>query len=332
MVANARLQAANEYRERRKSVMEDIASAEHAVAEAGLALATARRVAAGQLRHDVTTALSSLAMDGSRFDVSLVWERIRSRSAPAQDINGSSPIESPSSSPLQIPSVFVDNASEIGEQGGAHFRVHEGGLDRVSFLLAAGPNEPLRSMGAIASGGEKARLMLAFKLAPAFRAETLGASEANSWCNDEKEPSFHSVQKTAAFNSTSVSVFDELDSGVGARIGAHIGIALRRLASKGGQQVLCVTHLPQVAAHGDSHLRISKVISRDTLGEFEAFAESESQEPDLSMRTTIKIELLANEEARIDEISAMLGLGEVEGRESATRLLMDSRATSPSSE
>ena len=77
--------------------------------------------------------------------------------------------------------------------------------------------------------------MLALKLAPTMKvhAETVTVTEAANEVID-----------------SGVSVFDELDSGVGARIGARIGGALQRLASEGGQQVICVTHLPQVAAHG----------------------------------------------------------------------------------
>jgi DNA repair ATPase RecN len=242
-----------------------------------------RRGAAGALRGDVTNALSSLAMEGSRFDVSLAWEEICSVSSVSETDTigiGTSPagnLLSPSA-PSRVPSVRVAAATEVGEREGAHFRVRDGGLDRVTFLLAAGPHEPLRSMGAIASGGEKARLMLALKLAPAMRAEESEMAAApvpgGGGCDDDEKGLLRLrellKQKQSAGNRTTrtgqeaansnamlisggVSIFDELDSGVGARIGARIGAALQRLASKGGQQVLCVTHLPQVGLDTTFH-------------------------------------------------------------------------------
>jgi len=307
----------------------EIAVAESAVAEAGFELATARRAAADTLRRDVTAALSSLAMEGGRFDVSLVWEEVRPPLSAADAADAAAAGGPPSSH--TIPCVCVAAAAEVGEREGAAFRVREGGFDRVTFLLAAGPNEPLRSMGAIASGGEKARLMLALKLAPAMRAEA-AAVAAGSECDDETGSTSRHVtgsvlDAAVVSHSGNVSVFDELDSGVGARIGARIGAALQRLSSKGGQQVLCVTHLPQVAAHGDLHLRISKGVSRDPSGEqhVDTHAASEALGARPSLRTTITIDVLGDEEARIDEISAMLGLGDSEGRVSAARLLSISR-------
>ena len=103
-----------------------------------------------------------------------------------------------------------------------------------------------------------------------------------------------------------VSVFDEVDSGVGGRVGARIGHALRRLTSVGAQQVLCVTHLPQVAACGDNHLVVSK-----------------APNPDADGRTCIDIAPLAARAERVEEISQMLGIGDVEGRDSAERLVDD---------
>ena len=136
------------------------AATETELAEAGLILAKSRRKAAVALRRDVTTALSSLAMEGCRFDVSLSWESI----SDDEVIPASSP-------PLTI---YVDeSATDVGEEGreegSSRFRVRPGGLDQVTFLLAAGPNESLRSMSSVASGGETARLLLAMKLSPAIQ-------------------------------------------------------------------------------------------------------------------------------------------------------------------
>ena len=113
-------------------------------------LGSARRDAASALRRDMTTALASLAMDGTRFDVSLSWEKI--------------PVES-SSDPWASSNVYVaEAAQEVGEDSSARYRLRNSGLDWVTFLLAPGPNEHLRPMSSIASGGETARLLLAMKL------------------------------------------------------------------------------------------------------------------------------------------------------------------------
>jgi DNA repair protein RecN (Recombination protein N) len=107
------------------------------------------------------------------------------------------------------------------------------GLDRVEFLVAPNVGEPLKPLVRIASGGETSRLMLALKtvLAQADRTPTL--------------------------------IFDEIDAGIGGRVGAVIGQKLWGLTSGDGvtrrrHQVLCVTHLPQLAGFGDLHLRVRK--------------------------------------------------------------------------
>lgn len=280
------------------------------LAKIGLALGSARRDAASALRRDVTTALASLAMDGTRFDVSLSWEKL--------------PVES-SNDPWVSSGVYVaEAAQEVGEENCARYRLRNGGLDCVTFLLAPGPTEHLRPMSSIASGGETARLFLAMKLAPAIRMEQRNVEKvciANSvdavYDSNTAEGSstledIHCKTSTHAATHAATSVFDELDSGVGARVGEKIGAALRRLATSGEQQVICVTHLPQVAAFGDKHFQIRKDIS-----EYSGTAET----IDDVHRITIVVEELVNEEARITEISNMLGLGETEGRESATRML-----------
>ena len=117
------------------------------------------------------------------------------------------------------------------------------------------------------------------------------------------------VNSTNAATHAATSVFDELDSGVGARVGKKIGAALRSLATSGGQQVL-LRYAPsaQVAAFADKHFQISKDLSEYS-GTYET--------NDDVHRVTIVVRELVNEEARITEISNMLGIGETEGRESA---------------
>jgi len=326
-VAKARLDAAENFRERRETLTDLAAAAEAELAEAGLKLATSRRTAAGALRRDVTIALSKLAMEGCRFDVSLSWEHISSD----QVIPATPPALS----------IYVDeSAIDIGEEGSSQYRVQAGGLDRVTFLLAAGPNESLRSMSSVASGGETARLLLAMKLSPAIRAthgeESVKSDEVPGFARSLQgalrgvaaEAGLSSLMQTrdafggaVALKSRRISIFDELDSGVGARIGGKIGSSLRLLAEKGNQQVLCVTHLPQVAAFGDRHLRISKEVAHH--------GSAQTTEVSSESRIRITVEVLQDDESRIEEISSMLGLGDDEGRRSAVRMLQTSAASAP---
>jgi DNA repair protein RecN (Recombination protein N) len=101
------------------------------------------------------------------------------------------------------------------------------GLDNVAFVIAPNPGEPARPLARIASGGELSRVALAIKqiLADADRTPTL--------------------------------VFDEIDTGIGGRSAEPVGRSLWELART--HQVLCVTHLGQIAAYADAQFRIEKV-------------------------------------------------------------------------
>ncbi|HEY8135121.1 MAG TPA: DNA repair protein RecN [Candidatus Limnocylindrales bacterium] len=102
----------------------------------------------------------------------------------------------------------------------------ESGSDAVSYLLAPNPGEPPRPLARIASGGELSRVALALK------------------------------SVLAAADQTPTLIFDEVDAGIGGRSADPVGRLLWRLARD--HQVLCVTHLPQIAAYADGHLRIEK--------------------------------------------------------------------------
>ena len=128
------------------------------------------------------------------------------------------------------------------------------GADEVSFLLAPNAGEPARPLARIASGGELSRVSLAIE------------------------------QVLAAADTTPTLVFDEVDAGIGGRSADPVGRSLWRLARH--HQVLCVTHLAQIAAHADAHLQIAKSV-RDG-------------------RTVTSITELTGEE-RVREIAAMLG-------------------------
>ena len=128
------------------------------------------------------------------------------------------------------------------------------GSDGVEFLFAPNPGEPPLPLARIASGGELSRVALAIK------------------------------DVLAAADGTPTLVFDEVDSGIGGRSADPVGRRLRRLARS--HQVICVTHLPQIAAYADQHFRIEK---RTTGG-----------------RTVTEVRELEGDE-RLHELSAMLG-------------------------
>ena len=146
------------------------------------------------------------------------------------------------------------------------------GLEIVQFLVAPNPGEGLKPLAKIASGGEMSRLMLALKnvLAAADRTPTL--------------------------------IFDEIDQGIGGRVGTTVGQKLYNLARE--HQVLCITHLPQLAAHGREHYRVQKHVAGG--------------------RTSTEVESIHGE-VRLQELAQMLG--EVsEGTLQSAREMLDAVA------
>ena len=128
------------------------------------------------------------------------------------------------------------------------------GLDKIEYLVSANPGQPVASLKKVASGGELSRISLAIQV---------------STMNNINVPTL---------------IFDEVDVGIGGGTAEIVGKLLRKLGSN--QQVLCVTHLPQVAAQAHQHLNVAKTQTRDT--------------------TTTTIGRLGKDE-RVREIARMLG-------------------------
>ncbi len=105
------------------------------------------------------------------------------------------------------------------------------GLEKVEFLISVNPGEDLKPISKIASGGELSRIMLALKCV------------------------------TANKDNIPVVIFDEIDTGVSGKAAQRIGKKLKELSST--RQVLCVTHLSQIAAFADKHFLIEKKMSDD---------------------------------------------------------------------
>ncbi len=126
---------------------------------------------------------------------------------------------------------FTQTAAENGlrDRHGRSLAYDENGFDQVEFLIAPNPGEGLKPLAKIASGGETSRLMLALK---------------NTLAEADSIPSM---------------IFDEIDQGIGGRVGSIVGEKLWLLSRN--HQILCITHLPQLAAYYDVHFHVSKQLS-----------------------------------------------------------------------
>jgi DNA repair protein RecN (Recombination protein N) len=115
------------------------------------------------------------------------------------------------------------------------------GWDRIEYLIATNAGEPLKPLEEIASGGEMSRVMLALKVTveESFAAGTPGGGK-----------------KKAQLPTPRMLVFDEIDIGIGGRAAEAVGRKLKTLSKR--QQVVCITHLPQIAAFADQHFLIEK--------------------------------------------------------------------------
>ena len=132
------------------------------------------------------------------------------------------------------------------------------GFDDAEFLISTNPGEPPRPLGAVASGGELSRIMLAIK---AVLAET---------------------------DDIPTLIFDEIDTGISGRTAQMVSEKLSLIA--GSHQVICITHLPQIAAMADSHYEIRKTAKEN--------------------RTVTQIKRLS-EEQMTDELARLLGGAEI---------------------
>ena len=170
----------------------------------------------------------------------------------------------------------IDLAREESKDGlpayGSKYSFTQYGIDRVQFLASTNPGEPMRPLADIASGGETCRFMLALK----------------------------SALRQA--DSIPTPGFDEIDAGVGGRNANAVGKKLAALAQD--RQVICITHLPQIACFGDSHYRVVKEVN-------------------LAQSVT-SIEHLQGDK-RVQELAAMLGGIKKPMLESAQELLTGAR-------
>lgn len=202
-------------------------------------------------RRDVGDQLSSLVEQAMR-DLAMPHVRFFVTLDHEEDAQG---LPIPSINQEQRTSSASGNRLQPGTEQ-AHIRRYafdKTGIDKCEFLLSPNPGEPLKPLARIASGGESARLLLALK------------------------------SILSRVDDVPTLVFDEVDVGVGGRAGQVVGEKLWGISAQ--HQVICITHLPQVAAFGDAHYAIAKTFS--------------------SERTHTMVQHLSEHE-RIDELAAML--------------------------
>ena len=272
------------YGERAAAELESISHAEERIAaleaeetrllgevgRLGAALSAARRTAGTRMARAIEAELADLQMAQARFAVQIAW---------AADPTGAM--------------VDADAAAQVDETPGRYaFENH--GLDAVAFLVSANPGEPLKPLARVASGGETSRLMLALKT-------VLGRAD-----------------------ETPTLIFDEIDQGIGGRVGGTVGrklwgltrgaeeqrstgaaesSAIRHKPSAGvGHQVLCITHLPQLAAYGDAHFHVTKHVAGE--------------------RTVTDVRTLTGDD-RVAELAQMMGADSEAGRASVVEMMAE---------
>ncbi|HLA49951.1 MAG TPA: DNA repair protein RecN, partial [Thermodesulfovibrionia bacterium] len=133
------------------------------------------------------------------------------------------------------------------------FKANSKGIDKVEYLISPNIGEELKPLSKIASGGELSRVMLALK---------------GILAKGDKIP---------------VLIFDEIDAGIGGRAAETVGQKLKSLSSS--HQIICITHLPQIASYADTHLKIEKKIK--------------------AKRTTVEVRKIEKDERTV-EIARML--------------------------
>jgi DNA repair protein RecN (Recombination protein N) len=161
------------------------------------------------------------------------------------------------------------------------------GIDLAEFFVSPNPGEDLRPLARIVSGGELSRIMLAIK--------TLTATSRHGFSDAADRPPSTSAPGL---------IFDEVDAGIGGRVADVVGRKLRALGS--AFQVLCITHLPQIAAYSDTHFEIEKRVDAGRT------------------RTTVR---RLDDHGRVDELARMLG-GEAitDGLRRSAREMLTGRA------
>ncbi|MBN1868020.1 DNA repair protein RecN [Candidatus Sumerlaeota bacterium] len=237
------LHALTHGREEQERLETERAELEKKMVRAAESLSAGRREAADKFSRALSRHLKDLEMPSVRFEVRLDREEA-ARSAGVDEVDGVDGVDevdrvdrikrsprstastlSTSSTPSTVSA--AGGAHAIPFPGGATYRVHEWGVDQVEFLISPNPGEELKALRRIASGGELSRIMLALKAL------------------------------MSAQDQVPTLVFDEIDTGISGKTGTRVGEKMAALGER--RQVVCITHLPQIAARAASHFAVRKV-------------------------------------------------------------------------
>lgn len=175
---------------------------------------------------------------------------------------------------FEISMKLEEDADGLQFSDGRAYAFNSSGSDRAEFMIAPNRGEGVKPLAKITSGGETSRLMLALK---------------NTLAEADEIPTM---------------VFDEIDTGISGRVGAAVGEKLWRLSRN--HQVICVTHLPQLAAFRDAHFSVTKIVLND--------------------RTETGLRLL-NEEESAREIAMVLGGAGAENLQAAKAMIAEAERT-----
>ncbi|KAK9798188.1 hypothetical protein WJX73_001384 [Symbiochloris irregularis] len=298
------------------------------LAAVGVQLGGRRRAAAGKLRAAVESCLADLAMAGSRFDVRIGWqpsaqasEGIAVPASAVAALNESS--AHPSGAFHPTPSGF-DTTEFLLAAGPAEplrplASVASGGeSSRIMLALKAAP--AFAAGGLREASGEAAGQLASEEAQGPALGASRGGTDAGVLMLDGQHPgdapvlfNLGAADGSGEFDlplssdedsaleleglSSQIMILDELDSGVGGRLGSAVGQLLRNMVVQGPQlssptasQILCVSHLPQVAAHAQHHVVVRKQL-------------------DPSGRVLTRFTPLQSQKEREGEVAAMLGLG-----------------------
>jgi DNA repair protein RecN (Recombination protein N) len=182
----------------------------------------------GSHRDELAAELAALKLDLTARADTLSRKRGRARSELEKRLTGEFEALGLGKAALSVSVSRVPEPDGVYDRGGEHFRLTPTGVDAVEFLFSANPGEELRPLRKVASGGELSRIMLALKSA---------LSQADP---------------------VPTLIFDEIDVGIGGKVAEAVGKRLARLAKN--HQVVCITHLPQIAKYAERHLLVAKSV------------------------------------------------------------------------
>jgi len=129
---------------------------------------------------------------------------------------------------FKVEFTLLENEKGIYSKNGKQYSGDENGIDEIEFYISPNPGEDFKPLARIASGGEISRIMLALK---------------NILAESDHIP---------------LLIFDEIDAGVSGQIALAVGKSIQNLAST--HQIICITHLPQIASFGNAHYRVEKYV------------------------------------------------------------------------